>query len=65
MNLTELLVTQNNVNEISARFGLTEEQTLEAMGAVLPAFSEGLRRQTTSPESTLQFVKALASGRHV
>ena len=38
MNLTQLLVTQQNVDEISARFGLTEEQTLEAMNAVLPAF---------------------------
>lgn len=64
MNLTELLVTQNNVDEISKRFGLTEEQTLEAMAAVIPAFSEGLKRQTSSPQSAARFIEALASGRH-
>ena len=64
MNLTELLVTQKNVDEISNRFGLTEEQTLEAMAAVIPAFSEGLKRQTSTPESAANFIQALASGRH-
>ncbi|NKB53938.1 MAG: DUF937 domain-containing protein [Rhizobiaceae bacterium] len=65
MNLTQLLVTQDNVDEISARFGLTEEQTLEAMAAVIPAFSEGLKRQTSTPEGAARFIEALASGRHV
>ena len=64
MNLTELLVTQTNVDEISGRFGLTEEQTLEAMAAVIPAFSEGFKRQTSTPESATRFIEALASGRH-
>ena len=64
MNLTESLVTQNNVNEISARFDLTEEQTLEAMGAVIPAFSEALKRHTNTPDQTARLLKALSSGRH-
>ena len=64
MNLTELLVTQKNVDEIKSRFGLTEEQTLEAMAAVIPAFSEGLKRQTSTPESAANFIEALASGGH-
>lgn len=64
MNLTQMLVTQQNVDEISARFGLTEEQTLEAMNAVLPAFSEGLKRQTNSPGGAADFLMALANGNH-
>ena len=64
MNLTQLLVTQQNVDEISARFGLTEEQTLEAMNAVLPAFSEGLKRQTNSPRGASDLLMALSSGHH-
>ena len=64
MNLTQMLVTQDNVDQISAKFGLTEEQTLEAMAAVIPAFSEGLKRQTNSPEGAAGLIKALASGRH-
>ncbi len=64
MNLTQLLVTQDNVDEISTRFGLTEEQTLEAMAAVIPAFSEGLKRQTGTPQNAARFIEALASGRH-
>ncbi|MEP0942558.1 MAG: DUF937 domain-containing protein [Rhizobiaceae bacterium] len=65
MNLTQLLVTQQNVDEICARFGLTEVQTLEAMNAVLPAFSEGLKRQTSSPRGAAGLLEALASGHHV
>ncbi|MEP4292420.1 MAG: DUF937 domain-containing protein [Rhizobiaceae bacterium] len=64
MNLTELLVTQSNVDEISDRFGLSEEQALEAMAAVIPAFSEGFKRQTSTPEGATRFIEALASGRH-
>ncbi|MEL7273952.1 MAG: DUF937 domain-containing protein [Pseudomonadota bacterium] len=64
MNLTQLLVTQDNVDRLSAQFGLTEEQTLEAMAAVIPAFSEGLQRQASAPQSAASLVQALASGRH-
>ncbi|MEE9313439.1 MAG: DUF937 domain-containing protein [Rhizobiaceae bacterium] len=64
MNLTKLLVTQRNVNEISAKFGLSEEQTLEAMAAVIPAFSEGLKRQTQTAQGAAGLIQALSSGRH-
>lgn len=64
MNITELLVTQKNVDQISAEFGLTEEQTLEAMAAVIPAFSEGLKRQISTPEGAANFISALSSGQH-
>ena len=64
MNLTQLLVTQQNVDALSQQFGLSEEQTLEAMGALLPAFSEGLKRQTSSPQGAAGFIETLATGRH-
>jgi hypothetical protein len=64
MNLTQLLVTQQNVDALSQQFGLSEEQTLEAMGALLPAFSEGLKRNTASAQGAAGFIEALASGRH-
>lgn len=64
MNLTQLLVTQDNVDRLSAQFGLSEEQTLEAMGALIPAFSVGLQRQAQQPQSAASLVQALASGRH-
>ena len=64
MNLTQLLVTQKNVDEISAAFGLSEEQTLEAMAAVIPAFSEGLKRQTNTAQGAAGLIQALSSGRH-
>lgn len=64
MNLTQLLVTQQNVDALSQQFGLSEEQTLEAMGSLIPAFSEGLKRNTASPQGAAGFIEALASGRH-
>ena len=64
MNLTQLLVTQQNVDALSQQFGLNEEQTLEAMGALLPAFSEGLKRNTSSPQGAAGFIETLATGRH-
>jgi len=64
MNLTQLLVTQKNVDQISSQFGLSVEQTLEAMAAIIPAFSEGLKRQTATPQGAVGLIQALASGRH-
>ncbi|MEM8749006.1 MAG: DUF937 domain-containing protein [Pseudomonadota bacterium] len=64
MNLTQLLVTQDNVDALSQQFGLSEEQTLEAMGALIPAFSEGLKRNASNPASAAGLIEALATGRH-
>ncbi len=64
MNLTQLLVTQKNVDALSAQFGLNEEQTLEALDALIPAFSTGLRRNTSSPQGAAGLIQALATGRH-
>lgn len=64
MNLTQMLVTQRNVDELSQKFGLSEEQTLEVMGALIPAFSQGLKQQTRNPQGAMGLIEALASGHH-
>ena len=65
MNLTQSLVTQRNVDALSRQFGLSEEQTLEAMGAVIPAFSAALKRNAGSPQGAASLVQALAGGHHM
>ena len=65
MNLTQSLVTQRNVDALSRQFGLTEEQTLEAMGAVIPAFSAALKRNAGSPQGAASLIQALAGGHHM
>jgi len=64
MNLTQMLITRKNVNEISAKFGLSEEQAIEAMTALIPAFSEGLKRQTSTAQGAAGLIEALSSGQH-
>lgn len=64
MNLTQLLVTQQNVDMLSQQFGLSEEETLEAMGALIPAFSTGLKRNASTPQGAAGFIETLATGRH-
>lgn len=64
MTLARMLLTPENVDRLSREFGLSEEQTLQAVSALLPAFSEGLKRQTASPKGTADLLAALADGRH-
>ncbi len=65
MNLTQLLMTRENVDRISQQFGLSEQQTVDAMQSLIPAFSEGLKRQTATRQGTAGLIQALASGGHV
>ena len=49
MNLTDFLVNQNNgavVQELGRRFNLDHDQTVQAIEALMPAFSHGLKRNT-------------------
>ncbi len=64
MNLTQMLVTQKNIDQISAQFGLSDKQAQQALAALVPAFSEGLKRQTSTPQGAAGLVEALSSGRH-
>lgn len=49
---------------LSRQFDLTQEQTEKALEALLPAFSQGLKRNTADPAGVASFMQALSSGRH-
>ena len=65
MNLTQLLMTRDNVDQISQQFGLSEKQAVDAMQSLIPAFSEGLKRQTSTQQGAAGLIQALASGGHI
>jgi hypothetical protein len=49
---------------LSRQFGLTQQQTELALEALLPAFSQGLKRNASDPYGIAGFMTALASGNH-
>jgi hypothetical protein len=51
--------------ELMARqYGLTQEQVQLATEALLPAFSQGLKRNASDPSGVNSFMQAMASGNH-
>ncbi|MFC5584359.1 DUF937 domain-containing protein [Nitratireductor kimnyeongensis] len=54
----------NGVDQIARQFGISQEQAQEAMEALLPAFSQGLKRNVSDPHGAGNFLGALASGQH-
>ncbi|EKF20664.1 DUF937 domain-containing protein [Nitratireductor pacificus] len=52
------------MEQLARQFGLSQKQTQEAMEALLPAFSQGLKRNASDPYGTGNFLGALASGQH-
>lgn len=52
------------MERMARQFGLTAEQTEAAFEALLPAFSQGLKRNAADPYGLGAFVAALASGQH-
>ena len=49
---------------MSRQFGLQPEQVSQAMEALMPAFSTGLKRNTSTPQDIGSFMQALAGGQH-
>ena len=65
--LMEMLTESANgqvVDQIARQYGLSREQTVAAMEALLPAFSQGLKRNANDPLGFMQFLNALSSGQH-
>lgn len=65
--LYDMLANAQNgegVAALSRQFGLSEPQTRQAMDALLPAFSQGLKRNAADPFGVGAFMSALAGGRH-
>lgn len=52
------------IDALARQFQLNQDQMQSAMAAVLPAFSEGLKRNAYDPYGMGSFMTALASGNH-
>jgi hypothetical protein len=65
--LFDLMMKAQNGNAMEAmakQFGLAQEQMNEAMAALMPAFSTGLKRTTTNPYDFSGLMTAIASGNY-
>ncbi|WP_018688655.1 DUF937 domain-containing protein [Ahrensia kielensis] len=54
----------NAINMMAEQFGLSAKQTQDALEALTPAFSTGLKRNAAEPMGVAGFMQALASGNH-
>ncbi|MER9834628.1 DUF937 domain-containing protein [Mesorhizobium sp. M0145] len=54
----------NGMQALAQQFGLSQQQTQVAVAALLPAFSQGLKRNTADPYGLGSFMTAMASGQH-
>jgi hypothetical protein len=49
---------------LARQFGLSQQQAQQAVEALLPAFSQGLKRNAADPYGAAGFMQALAQGHH-
>ena len=54
----------NGMQALAQQYGLSMQQTQAAVAALLPAFSQGLQRNTADPYGMGAFMTAMASGQH-
>lgn len=54
----------NAADAIARQFGLSPQQAQEAMEALMPAFSQGLKRNASDPYGIGSFLQALSTGQH-
>ncbi|RUU77274.1 DUF937 domain-containing protein, partial [Mesorhizobium sp. M7A.F.Ca.MR.362.00.0.0] len=54
----------NGMQALAQQYGLSMQQTQAAVAALLPAFSQGLQRNTADPYGLSAFMTAMASGQH-
>ncbi|MHC1549994.1 DUF937 domain-containing protein [Phyllobacterium sp. K27] len=67
MNLVDMFLKGQggqNIEALSRQFNFSQQQTLAAIEALMPAFSQGLQRNTADPMGMGAFVQALSSGQH-
>jgi len=63
--LYDMMAQNGQAVELMARqFNLSQQQAALAMEALTPAFSQGLKRNTSDPYGVSNFLQALASGQH-
>ncbi|MDX8512197.1 DUF937 domain-containing protein [Mesorhizobium captivum] len=54
----------SGMHALAQQFGLSQQQAQAAVQALLPAFSQGLQRNTADPYGMGAFMTAMASGQH-
>ncbi|MGQ3293628.1 MAG: DUF937 domain-containing protein, partial [Shinella sp.] len=54
----------NAVETMARQFGLAQEQATKAVAALMPAFSEGFKRNAANPYDMAAFMQALTTGGH-
>lgn len=67
MPLYDMMMNAQNgdaTRAMAEQFGLSETQVQQAMAALMPAFSTGLKRNASNPADMSNFLSALASGHH-
>ena len=66
-SMIEMLLNSGNtspLSQLSSRFGISEEQARQAVEALAPALSIGMKRNVATPMGAGSFIEALSSGRH-
>ncbi|MDQ6435183.1 DUF937 domain-containing protein [Mesorhizobium sp. LHD-90] len=67
LNLFDMLNQSQNgqgIDQLARQFGLSQQQAQQAVEALMPAFSQGLKRNASDPYGIAGFMTALASGQH-
>jgi hypothetical protein len=54
----------NGMEALARQFGLSQQQAQQAVEALLPAFSQGLKQNTADPYGVGAFMTAMAGGQH-
>src|SRR6185312_5737240 len=54
----------NGIEALSRQYGLSQHQTQAALQALMPAFSQGLKRNASDPYGMAEFMSAMANGQH-
>jgi hypothetical protein len=65
--LFDMLANSQNghgMETLARQFGLSQQQTQAAVEALLPAFSQGLKRNASDPYGVGAFMTAMATGQH-
>ncbi|HEY6631591.1 MAG TPA: DUF937 domain-containing protein [Rhizobiaceae bacterium] len=67
MNLFDMLANAQDgqgMDQLARQFGLSQQQAQAAVEALLPAFSQGLKRNASDPYGVGSFLNAVMSGNH-
>ncbi|HWK67504.1 MAG TPA: DUF937 domain-containing protein [Rhizobiaceae bacterium] len=67
LNLFDMLANAQNgngVETLARQFGLSQQQAQAAVQALLPAFSQGLKRNTSDPYGVGAFLSSLSTGQY-